>query len=106
MDFLLSVCNLLVSVGDCVILMDVLFDLYFGQILLVIGESGFGKMVLVCVIVSWFFVFFVVMGGMISFCGCDLCVDLVYVCVLVGCEIVYVGGNFVGVLDLIMIVGV
>jgi len=106
---LLSVIDLNVisdeSSGHKQILKNVTFDLYPGEILSVIGESGAGKTVLAKAIVSWLPGSLSVSSGQILFRGSNLIDDPKAAAKLAGREIAYVGGNPAGALDPTMTVG-
>lgn len=92
--------------GDCEVLYGVSFDIFFGEIVVIVGEFGLGKFMMVSVIVNLLFGMGVVIGGLIIFDGWEFiklnCCEMEVVC---GCEIGFVLQDFMLNLNLVWSIG-
>lgn len=84
---MLSIKDLYVSVEDKVILCGLSFDVYFGEVYVIMGLNGLGKSILLVMFVGW--EDYEVMGGMVEFKGKDLFVLLLEDCVGEGIFMVF-----------------
>lgn len=67
------------------------FDIGCGEVFVLIGELGFGKMMIVLLLMGYVCVGCWIVGGLVKFDGFDVCMFFVVeVIVLCGCKVVYI----------------